>query len=294
MIARLVVITVGLSSFFCTTFTSPAEAQPQAGTESRTGQIAVEGQIGYDTPLGVSGLAIDVDLRSWISISAGVGTDMFVPEKYYTCPCPDGRKHAALMPRLRLPVFDGATFLALGVGLSRSSKPEDDVPNVLRQDDELALEHRFENGVRARAFAGFGFSLRGSPSVFGTLYAGAALGYAVAPNPDHSSATGPWYGWQAALSDTIAAVLGAYNRQYPHAFPTAIALYAVPGPIIHVAHHHGRRAVASAALRGLLPFVSQLALTSVDDNGGNDRRAVMVAGAVVAALVDDLALSWGN
>jgi len=284
-IRRVAVLAVGLSSAFWAIFTTPAHAQ----SEPWTRQVAVEEVASDGGPLGIFGLAVEVDVQRWLSISAGVGADLFAQEKYYTCPCPGGRNHLALMPRLRLPLLDGATFVALGLGISRSS----DSSNVLRQDDELALEHRFQNGVRARAFAGIGFQITGPPDVLASFYAGAGLGYAVVPNPEHSSASPlPWYGWQPAIADTIAAVLIAHNRQYPHAFPAAFAIYGLTPPIIHIAHHHTGRAVASVVLRATLPFLSYLAPAGGGVAGDSADKGVAAVGAVLAALIDDVALAW--
>ena len=208
---RTAAVTVGISSLLCGLFTTPAVAQavrppPRSATAGEpektpwTRQITIEGQLGAAAPLGALGLAVDADVMPWLSISAGVGTDMFDPKDKYTCQCSGGLRQMALMPRLRLPLFDSATFVSLGVGLSRDAHAQlgdVEVP-LVRQDDELGVEHRFDNGIRLRAFVGVGFSINDPrPTAFaGSFYYGAAMGYALVPNPERSSySPGGWYGW---------------------------------------------------------------------------------------------------
>jgi hypothetical protein len=306
--ARAALMAVGVSSALCAIFTAPALAQVDAGDEltpaappSRapwTRQVAVEGQVGSATPLGLFGVAVDVDLVPWLSISTGVGTDIFDEGSSDDCQCRWGLRQVALMPRLRRPIFDRDTFVALGIGLSRNAQP--DVVGLhtplVRQDDELALEHRFENGVRARAFAGIGFSLNEPhlPPFSGSLYFGAALGYAVAPNPERSAFPFKWYGWQPLLSDLGAAALASAGHANGQVVRGAFALYGVPAPIIHLAHRNYGRAVLSAVLRGVLPYLFWKGVTNPDPDGGYaiQPSSAAIAGAVTAALVDDLLLSW--
>jgi len=281
---------------------APPDEQPRAaGPAPPTTwlrQIAIEGQVGSATPLGVLGVQLDADLLPWLSISAGVGTDVFDRDDSYGCQCHWALRQVALMPRLRRPILDGTTFVAVGVGLSRNAQP--DVGEVytplVRQDDELAVEHRFENGVRARAFGGVGFSLDGPhlPPFAGSLYFGAALGYAVVPNPERSISASGWYGWEPLLSDFGAVVLGAEGSRNQQAVRGAFALYGLPAPIVHLAHRHYGRAILSAALRGVLPYLFWKVFATPDPDGGYDVQpgAAIVAGAVVAAAADDLLLSW--
>src|SRR5690349_9671673 len=90
---RAAALIVGLSSALCGVFTTKALAQtdgqwidaepvpegalqvPAAPAWPR--QIALEGQAGYNAPLGYLGLAVDADLLPWLSLSGGLGTDLF-------------------------------------------------------------------------------------------------------------------------------------------------------------------------------------------------------------------------
>jgi hypothetical protein len=297
------VVTVGLSSALCAILTAPALAQtdpnqpePAAAAGPRdhswTRQVAVEGQVGYGAPLGYVGLAVDADVLPWLSISGGLGTDLFEVKYLPLYVSHQEVRQLALMPRLRLPVLDGATFVTLGVGISRDPGSSTELLDTarVRQDDELGFEHRFDNGLRARAFAGIGVGLN-DPHRW--AYAGAALGYAVVPNPDQSSVPGPWYGWQPLLSDALAVVVAADGSPSHEAARAAVAIYALTPVVIHVAHHNYVRAVLSAALRTTLMY---LALHINDNSPGTDYDVrgsgpAIVAG-TVAALVDDLALSW--
>ena len=312
---RSALVTVGVSSALCVILSAPALAQSDAqeGQPTRADQpapadqpalatwrrqIVVEGQIGAGTPLGLFGLAVDADLLPWLSISAGFGTDIFDRDDSYSCGCEWSLRQVALMPRLRRPIFDRDTFVALGVGLSRNAQPDlvGLTTPLVRQDDEIALERRFENGVRVRAFAGVGFSLNAPhlPPFAGSLYLGAAVGYAVLPNPRHSAVPARWYGWQPLLSDLGAAVLAADKSRNQQAVRGAVALYLLPPPIVHVAHRNYGRAALSAALRGFLPYLFDRTFAKPNPDGGYDvdPASALVTGAVIAALVDDLLLSW--
>src|SRR6185312_14045892 len=301
---RAALVTVGVSSALCAILTAPARAQSVAPANAQsvpqpwTRQIAVEGQTGIGAPLGYLGLSVDADVLPWLSISAGLGTDLFEVKYRPLYVDQQGFRQLAFMPRLRLPVLDGATFVTLGVGVSRDPGAHTDLGDtvLVRQDDELGFEHRCENGLRARAFAGIGFSLNDSTRTGfpGAAYAGLAVGYAVAPNPDRSTVpTGSWYGWQPLLSDVVAATVAGLGSGTHEAARAGLAIFVVTPVVIHVAHHNYGRAIASAALRaGLLYMAAHVN----DGSPGGDYDAsvsgAMVGASVLAALVDDLALSW--
>ena len=57
-----------------------------------------------------------------------------------------------------------------------------------------------------------------------------------------------WYGWQIVLADLGTLAIAAATRQ-----PGVGVGLVVTGPIAHLAHGHGGRAVGSLLLRGLLP-----------------------------------------
>jgi hypothetical protein len=303
--------TVGVLPALCAVFAAPAWGQTGAPADQPTPanqptpahvpwtrQIAVEGQIGSATPLGIFGVALDAEVLPWLSVSAGIGADMFDRDDDYTCQCHWSLRQVALMPRLRRPIFGGNTFGSVGVGLSRNAQPDVGGQHspLVRQDDELALEHRFADGVRARAFTGIGFSLNQPhlPPFSGSIYFGVALGYAVVPGPDRSTVPSGWYGWQPLIGDIGAAILAGAGYRSPQTVRGAFAVYLLPGPIIHVAHRRDARAVVSAALRGLLPYLFWTTFAKRNPDGGYEIEpaSALVAGAVTAAVVDDLFLSW--
>ena len=96
------------------------------------------------------------------------------------------------------------------------------------------------------------------------------------------------------MSDFVAAMLGSAGSGNQQVIRGAFAIYGLPAPLIHVAHHQYGRAVLSAALRGLLPYLFWKEFTQPNPDGGYDVQpaSAAVAGAVTAALVDDLLLSW--
>jgi hypothetical protein len=283
----------------------PALAQTAIGIDppaesSLFGQVALEGQVGAATPLGTFGLAIDADLSRWLSVRAGAGVDAF--DQDGGCGCQWRLRQLSVMPHLRFPLFDAGTFISIGAGISHDAAPN--VGQVFsplyREDNELSIEHRFENGVRVRAFTGIGFYLNEPylPAFGGSVYYGAALGYAVWPNPitaaNRSPSLGDWYGWQSLALDVSSAILVSQGEQNHQAIRGAIALYAISGPIVHFAHRNYGRLAASVLLRTLLPLTLAAfakGLASPEDPGP-DPASYAVAGAVVAALIDDLALGW--
>ena len=281
--------------------TAVAAAGPAPGAHPH--RVVLEGQVGLAAPLGALGLALDVDILPWLSVQAGAGVD--VSDQDELCGCRWGTRQLALMPRLRHPVLGAGTFVSLGVGISRDAAPNvGEVHTPLsREDNEVSIEHRFDDGVRVRAFAGLGFYLNAPhlPAFGGvSVYYGAALGYAVWPNPPappgRSLSIGRWYGWQILLFDATAALLAASVHNETQAYRDEIALYAIPGPVIHFAHQRYWRVAVSVALRALVPLaLASWAQSQPNPGGGEsgpDPRAFAVAGAVVAALIDDLAVAW--
>ena len=132
-----------------------------------------------------------------------------------------------------------------------------------------------------------------SPPFAGSIYFGVALGYALIPNPEHSTVPSSWYGWQPLLSDLGAAALASAGSRNQQVIRGAVALYLLPSPIIHFAHRNYKRAILSAALRGLLPYLLDKTFAKPDPDGGYDVQPAdaIVTGAVIAALVDDLLLA---
>jgi hypothetical protein len=315
---RAAALIVGLSSALCGLFTTPALAQADAqsidaepvperqlpvpaapAAPAWPRQVAVEGQAGYGAPLGDLGLAVEADVLPWLSLSAGLGSDLFESQYQPLYVKQVVVRQMALMPRLRFPVFDDATFVTLGAGVSRDAGPHTQTDDhvLVRQDNELGLEHRFGNGVRVRAFAGIGVALNDPthPGFAPSAYAGAAFGYALYPNPESSAVPkGSWYGWQPLMSDLLAAAVAASGNGTHESARAGLAIFAVTPSVIHFAHRNYGRAMASAFLRmGLLYMAANIN----DGSPGSDYDVrgpgPFVAAAVIAALVDDLAMSWG-
>ncbi len=288
----------------------------QPGQDPPARQVVLEEQVGVVAPLGKVGLALDVDVVPWLSVQAGVGTDVFGQDEnctdsgitYYEPGYPgDGRRcnwsirNFAAMVRLRYPVLGARTLVSFGLGISHNANPaagDLQVP-VYREDNELSLEHRFEGGLRLRAFTGLGFYLDEShlPAFGGSVYYGAAVGYAVWPNPEvppeRSLSLGSWYGWEPLAADVSAAVMlglggGVWDAPGTRA---ALATYGLSGPLAHFAHRRYGRAILSTALRSVLPYLFSRGNYQISDGGYFiDPIIPIVASAVIAALVDDL--SW--
>jgi hypothetical protein len=275
-----------------------------ATEEPRTRQVALEGQVGVVTPLGIFGLALDIDVVRWLSVRAGVGVDVFDREDLRACHCSWSLRQLALMPHFRYPVLGGGTSISLGLGISHDAAHN--IAGIhspsFREDNEVSIEHRFDDGVRVRSFVGLGFYLNepNLPAFGGSVYFGAALGYAVWPNPTtppnrSSLSLGRWYGWQILASDAAAAIVASQAHVDGPALRGAIAIYGIPGPIVHLAHRRYVRMAGSVALRVLVPLLLRSAAPR-SSSGGAARPSpvtLAVAGVIIAALIDDFALGWG-
>jgi hypothetical protein len=269
----------------------PAWGQSDPAPENVSGAssdhyVIVEGQAGTGIPLGLYGLAAEIDMLSCLSLQAGLGVGI--------ANSPSAPVNFAVMPRLRYPLFGGVASASLGIGVSR-------VAHFYRQDDELSLEFLLHDGVRVRAFGGLGFYLNAddTPAFGSTLYVGLGLGYAISPNPtvpaERSLSIGRWYGWQSLAIDVSAELV--YSRTYSRQTAAAggAVIFALGGPLVHIAHRRYTRAAISLVLRSVIPLglAAGLAQAGSDENGGMDLPAsgLAVAGAVIAAAIDDIFLA---
>jgi hypothetical protein len=241
------------------------------------------------TPLGRFGLAVDAGVAPWVSVSAGVGLDTYFGKPSFWL---------AFMPRLRLPLpWLRGSAVALGVGASRGKNESHEGLAIERLDCELSVEQVFAGGLRIRGFGGIGFASRGSND--GEL--GLAIGYALWPNPvvppDASWSIGRWYGWQGLALDAAAAAIAAVYRDdfdgRKVSTRAASAFFVVGGPTVHFSHRRYGRTAISLALRTLLPLAFY-GLMSGGESGepGLSPGALLTTGAVLASLIDDIALAW--
>nr|HEX4316154.1 hypothetical protein [Kofleriaceae bacterium] len=66
----------------------------------------------------------------------------------------------------------------------------------------------------------------------------------------------------------VVSVVAAVNRQTPSVSSAGITTYVLTSPILHVVHHHARRALASLALRVALPLAGNLLAHELTDPKG--------------------------
>ncbi len=265
-------------------------------------RLVVEGQIGSTTPIGRYGVGVDAAVALGLSLSAGVGEDALHGEG------DDVGLRYAFMPRYHVALDGGPTTLSLGLGLSYGKRPPYG-DAATRVDAELSIERLFDDGVRVRAFGGFGRVLDPNPDATtaetNTPYAGVALGYAVVPNPTASAFhASRWYGLQNLGLDAVAALLaGGANLSLSGGTAlfaqhlgdrAAVGVYAVGSPMVHFAHHNYGRVAASIGVRllGIATGALLGARLQEGDTSGTMTAEGAVAGAVAGALVDDLALAW--
>jgi hypothetical protein len=282
--------------------TAPRAGRAETVEPLPTPRLIVEGQIGSTTPIGRYGLSVDANVARGFSLSAGVGEDALYGEG------DDVAIRYAIMPRYHVALDGGPTALSLGLGLSYGKRaPYGDA--ATRVDVEIAIEHLFTDGVRVRAFGGFGRVLDPNPDATtaetNTPYAGVALGYAVMPNP----ATPPshmsrWYGLQNLGLDAVAALLaGGANLSLSGGTAlfaqhlgerAAIGIYAAGSPLVHFAHHNYGRIAAGIGVRllGIATGALLGARLQDGDTSGTEATGGAVVGAVAGALVDDIALAW--
>jgi hypothetical protein len=204
------------------------------------------------------------------------------------------------MPHLRLHLPQAPNnALVLGVGASRGKNEAHEGLAFYRLDCELSLEHVFDGGLRVRGFGGLGFASRGSTD--GEL--GIAVGYALWPNPvvppESSWSIGHWYGWQGlALDGAAATIVYAYRNDYDGrklSTRAGAAFFVVGGPTVHIAHRKYAKAAASLGLRTVVPLLLYVLLAGKGGSSGEPGIGAgfpLVAGVVIAALIDDLALAW--
>lgn len=88
----------------------------------------------------------------------------------------------------------------------------------------------------------------------------------------------------------IALAVGTSGSRNQEAIRDGLAIYLAPPAVVHVAQHNYGRAVASATLRGLLPYLLWTG-AGPNENGQTNEATPIIAGAVIAALLDDLPLS---
>jgi hypothetical protein len=124
--------------------------------------------------------------------------------------------------------------------------------------------------------------------------------------PEESAPPSSWYGYQPALLDagafalTVGAFAGAplcfWSDTSCGGSPrtttvlglSAVALYALGGPVVHALHRQGGRAAASAAVR-VAPLALAALLGPRPTAAGAD---TVVLGVAAAVVLDDVFLSW--
>jgi hypothetical protein len=293
---------VSLLLIVVASLTAPRAGRAESAGLATAPRLIVEGQVGSTTPIGRYGLGVDAAVARGFSLSAGVGEDALHRDG------DDVGIRYAFMPRYHLALDGGPTALSLGLGLSYGKRPPYG-DAATRLDAEISIEHLFDDGVRVRAFGGFGRVLDPNPDATtaetNTLYAGVALGYAAIPNPAPSPLPrSRWYGLQNLGLDAVAALLadganlslsgGSALFAQHLGDRAAVGVYAAGSPLIHFAHHNYGRIAASIGVR-LLGIATGALLGSRLEDGdtsGTMTGAGAVAGAVAGALVDDLALAW--
>lgn len=104
------------------------------------------------------------------------------------------------------------------------------------------------------------------------------------------------YGWQIAIADVAGTVLLLESGHSRGSANAGLAVYALGGPIVHLAHDQGGRALASVALRVGLPLASAWLwghCSSRDDDCDNAGAVAIgvILGVVSAMVIDATALS---
>jgi hypothetical protein len=266
--------------------------------------LVLEGQLGAFPPLGQFGLALDGEVASWLSLAAGVGLNTTGNDTSIV----GNTLRVGFASRLHVPLlFWPRTAVVGGVGVVLGEGNEN-VDIKSRIVGEVSLDHFSLGGVRVRVFGGLGVAV-GSVSVQNGAdpkrykpYAGLALGYALLPNPvvepADSLSLGSWYGWQSLSLDAANAVMLAVLRtsqQYDvrvTSVRTALALYSITSPVVHVAHRKYAKAIGSLILRvgsALLGYEAGKGMTT-GEAGRNAARAGLVVGSVLAVFCDAFAL----
>lgn len=120
---------------------------------------------------------------------------------------------------------------------------------------------------------------------------------ATAPASEQAEPERESYGWQIALADVAGTVL-LVETDHGHGSASAgLMVYALGGPLVHVAHDQGGRALASLALRVGLPLASAWVwgghCSSSDDDCDNAGTVAIgvILGALTAMVIDATALS---
>jgi hypothetical protein len=98
--------------------------------------------------------------------------------------------------------------------------------------------------------------------------------YAYGDEPQRNRSRRRWYGWQTLLVDGGAFILfvGAVNNQNSELGLVGFGGYLLGAPIVHWAHGHGGKGLASFAIRGGSTFLAVLGAAACVDNmfGGDD------------------------
>jgi hypothetical protein len=114
-----------------------------------------------------------------------------------------------------------------------------------------------------------------------------------------------WYGWEPAITDGVALVLGgvAIGVRSDSLGYLAWGEYAAPAPTVHALRGHPGKAAASIGLRALLPltgvFLGTLAAEPWRSSSGSSGSSSLevgavtgaLAGAITAAILDDVLLA---
>jgi hypothetical protein len=120
---------------------------------------------------------------------------------------------------------------------------------------------------------------------------------ATAPASEQAEPERESYGWQIAIADVAATVLLLESDHSRGSANAGLAVYALGGPIVHLAHDQGGRALASVALRVGLPLASAWLwgghCSSSDDDCDSEGAVAIgvILGVVTAMVIDATALS---
>jgi hypothetical protein len=307
---------------------SPSTATPDAEPPGYT--LRPELQLGADAPLGTGSLSAVYGPRPWLSFGAGLGTtEHFLKQLNYGLFV---RAHALRRGVLKL---GPAVTVARADYRHRTEIHDAEVVTWIwqpayRLDVGAGFEAR-QGRWSGRLEGGLGFVLSDpttceySVSPATTFYRGACEASAVPPQyrsaptagvvrpyfalsigvdvqPDQSPARGAetsgWYGGPAVWADLAFLTVGGLGVYFGSELSLymSAAVYALGGPINHVAHGHTWRGFSSFGLRAagaLLTAAAVVGLSTCLDESSNCAAWVVLLpiGPLAAMIIDDAFLA---